>query len=109
MVDLVNYGLAGPRAPEIGKHGGTHLEPEEYHRKMCEKDTVIIDVRNHYEANIGRFDPPEGGAKMIDPMMRKSTEFPVWLDKEETKEMLRGKQVLMYCTGGVRCEIIILD
>ncbi len=36
--------------------------------------------------------------------MRKSTEFPVWLDKPETKEKLRGKQVLMYCTGGVRCE-----
>jgi len=36
--------------------------------------------------------------------MRKSTEFPVWLDKPETKEMLRGKQVLMYCTGGIRCE-----
>lgn len=80
------------------------MEPEDYHNKMCEKDTVIIDVRNHYEANIGRFNPPEGGAKMIDPMMRKSTEFPIWLDKKETKEMLRGKQVLMYCTGGVRCE-----
>ncbi|KAL9179614.1 hypothetical protein ACHAXT_008904 [Thalassiosira profunda] len=104
VVELVNYGLAGSRAPEIAKHGGTHLEPTAYHQKMCEKDTVIIDVRNHYEANIGRFDPPEGGAKMIDPMMRKSTEFPVWLDKKETKEMLRGKQVLMYCTGGVRCE-----
>jgi predicted sulfurtransferase len=51
---------------------------------------------------IGRFDPPKNGAQMIDPMMRKSTEFPVWLDKPETKEMLRGKQVLMYCTGGVR-------
>mmetsp|Transcript_2188 Transcript_2188/g.4045 ORF Transcript_2188/g.4045 Transcript_2188/m.4045 type:complete len:720 (+) Transcript_2188:76-2235(+) len=104
VVELVNYGLAGTRAPEIGSYGGTHLEPEDYHKKMCEKDTVIIDVRNHYEANIGRFDPPEGGAKMIDPMMRKSTEFPVWLDNPETKEMLKGKQVLMYCTGGVRCE-----
>ena len=102
VVELVNYGLAGSRAPEISKHGGTHLEPEDYHKKMCETDTVIIDVRNHYEANIGRFDPPKGGAKMIDPMMRKSTEFPIWLDKPETKEMLRGKQVLMYCTGGVR-------
>lgn len=104
VVELVNYGLAGSRAPEIAKHGGTHLEPKDYHQKMCEKDAVIIDVRNHYEANIGRFDPPEGGAQMIDPMMRKSTEFPMWLDKKETKEMLRGKQVLMYCTGGVRCE-----
>ncbi len=102
VVELVNYGLAGTRAPEIGNYGGTHLEPEDYHKKMCEKDTVIIDVRNHYEANIGRFDPPEGGAKMIDPLMRKSTEFPVWLDNPQTKEMLKGKQVLMYCTGGVR-------
>ena len=102
VVELVHYGLAGSRAPDLSAYGGTHLEPEEYHVKMCESDTVIIDVRNHYEANIGRFDPPVGGATMIDPMMRKSTEFPLWLDKKETKEMLRGKQVLMYCTGGVR-------
>ena len=105
VVELVNYGLAGSRAPPISKHGGTHLEPSDYHKKMCEKDTVIIDVRNHYEANIGRFAPPKEGAQMIDPKMRKSTEFPMWLDKPETKEMLRGKQVLMYCTGGVRCEM----
>jgi predicted sulfurtransferase len=37
-------------------------------------------------------------------MMRKSTEFPVWLDKPETREEMKGKQVLMYCTGGIRCE-----
>jgi hypothetical protein len=36
--------------------------------------------------------------------MRKSTEFPVWLDSEETKARLKGKQVAMYCTGGIRCE-----
>ena len=52
VVELVNYGLAGGRAPKIGQYGGTHLEPEEYHKKMCETDTVIIDVRNHYEANV---------------------------------------------------------
>ena len=100
VVELVNYGLAGSRAPPLSQHGGTHLEPTEYHKKMCESDTVIIDVRNHYEANIGRFNPPAGGAQMIDPKMRKSTEFPIWL--ENNKEKLRGKQVLMYCTGGVR-------
>lgn len=52
VVELVNYGLAGGRAPQIGQYGGTHLEPEDYHKKMCEEDTVIIDVRNHYEANV---------------------------------------------------------
>jgi len=104
VVELVNYGLAGKRAPTIAAHGGTHLEPAAYHDKMSDENTVVIDVRNHYEAKIGRFVPPVGGATVIDPGMRKSTEFPVWLDKKETKEMLRGKQVLMYCTGGVRCE-----
>ena len=96
--EIVNYGLGGSKAPPIGKTG-VHLEPEDYHIKMGEKDTVIIDVRNHYENNIGRLVPPETGAKYIDPNMRKSTEFPVWLDKPETKAMLKGKQVLMYCTG----------
>jgi len=103
VTEIVNYGLGGSKAPPIGKTG-VHLEPEDYHAKMGEKDTVIIDVRNHYEANIGKFVPPKEGAQYIDPNMRKSTEFPVWLDKPETKEMLKGKQVLMYCTGGVRCE-----
>lgn len=102
--ELVNYGLAGDRAPPLSKHGGIHLEPTDYHAKMLQSNTVIIDVRNHYETRIGHFDPPSGGAIMIDPKMRKSTEFPLWLDKQETKDMLRGKQVLMYCTGGVRCE-----
>ena len=101
--EIVNYGLAGERAPAI-QMSGVHLEPKDYHEKMREDNTVIIDVRNHYEAAIGKFKPPSTGAKYIDPMMRKSTEFPVWLDKPETKEMLKGKQVLMYCTGGVRCE-----
>jgi predicted sulfurtransferase len=99
--ELVNYGFTKTNLPPppLSKVGA-HLEPEEYHKKIQEKDTVIIDVRNHYEAAIGHFRPPEGGAKLIDPLMRKSTEFPCWLDKPETKEQLRGKQVLMYCTGG---------
>ncbi|GMI28877.1 hypothetical protein TeGR_g12088 [Tetraparma gracilis] len=101
--EIVNYGLGGAKAPPIDRTA-VHLEPAEYHEKMKESDTVIIDVRNHYEAIIGRFDPPPGGAKMLDPKMRKSTEFPVWLNKQSTKDELKGKQVLMYCTGGVRCE-----
>ena len=36
--------------------------------------------------------------------MRKSTDFKFWLDKPATQEKLKGKQVLLYCTGGVRCE-----
>lgn len=101
--ELVHYGLTRGQTPHIHKTG-EHLEPQQYHAKMQEKDTVIIDVRNHYEAAIGHFSPPSDGAQLVDPLMRKSTEFPVWLDKPETKEILKNKQVLMYCTGGVRCE-----
>ena len=111
VVELVHYGLDGTKAPPIAKFQGTHLEPKDYHAKLAQPNTVVIDVRNHYEAAIGRFVPPESsdpdegnGPQWLDPKMRKSTEFPVWLDKQETKEMMKGKQVLMYCTGGIRCE-----
>jgi len=93
-------------------------------------NTVVIDVRNHYETILGRFNgqmvtkkadegkgnqkvlndekkisvTKKNGAEYIDPLMRKSTDFPEWLSKPETKEKLQGKNVLMYCTGGVRCE-----
>ena len=45
-----------------------------------------------------------GGAKLINPEMRKSTDFPTWLARTETRTQLEGKSVLMYCTGGIRCE-----
>ena len=35
----------------------------------------------------------------------RSTDFPTWLKKPETQEQLKGKEILMYCTGGVRCEM----
>jgi predicted sulfurtransferase len=105
--ELVHYGLEGSKAPPIQLYSGTHLEPGEYHRKLGEPNTVVIDVRNHYEASIGHFEIPkdqEQSSTFLDPKMRKSTEFPVWLDQETTKDYLKGKQVLMYCTGGIRCE-----
>jgi UPF0176 acylphosphatase like domain len=93
VLELVHYGLEGDKAPPIHKYHGTHLEPKEYHAKLADKETVVIDVRNHYEAVIGRFDPPN--SKWLDPKMRKSTSFPVWLDDPNTKKELANKQVLM--------------
>ncbi|GMI24705.1 hypothetical protein TeGR_g1883, partial [Tetraparma gracilis] len=101
--ELVFYGVGEQEAPL--DQGGVHLEPKEYHEKMKEKNTVIVDVRNAYEAEIGNFTGQgAGGAEYIDPKMRKSTDFKAWLDRPETQEKLEGKTVMMYCTGGVRCE-----
>ena len=108
--------------------GGVHLDAKDYHEMLKQKDAVVIDVRNHYEAAIGRFDgqmenavsakkdedtgTAEGcnkegnvaGATYIDPKMRKSTDFTSWLAEPETKQKLEGKTVMMFCTGGIRCE-----
>lgn len=95
--------------------GGIHLDAKEYHEMLKKSDAVVIDVRNHYEAAIGRFDGQMGrdgdgsdnggddekktGAKYIDPKMRKSTDFTSWLEQPETKQKLEGKTVMMFCTG----------
>jgi predicted sulfurtransferase len=102
--ELVAYGLSGEKAPSLNYSNAKHLEADEYHKLMEAKDTVIIDVRNAYESAIGHFQPPEGGAELLDPKMRNSHEFPKWLNMDETKEKLKGKKVMMYCTGGIRCE-----
>ena len=62
---------------------------------MKDPEAVIIDVRNAYESAIGNFQPPKGGATLIDPKMRNSIEFPKWLNSEETQKKLTGKKVLV--------------
>ena len=102
--ELVAYGMADELAPTLTTSRARHVEADEYHELMTDKDAVIIDVRNAYESAIGHFQPPPDGATLIDPKMRNSYEFPKWLNAPETREQLHGKKVLMYCTGGIRCE-----
>lgn len=108
--ELVFYDIKEKEAPlrpgEEKPAGGVHLDAEAYHEMLKKDNAVVIDVRNHYETIIGRFDGQEkaGGATYIDPKMRKSTDFKTWLAKEETQEKLKDKTVLMFCTGGIRCE-----
>lgn len=102
--ELVAYGLSGDKAPSLKDFAGEHLEADAYHEAMMDENTVIVDVRNQYESAIGGFRPPPGGAELIDPQMRNSIEFPKWLNDPSTQQKLNGKKVLMYCTGGIRCE-----
>ena len=77
---------------------GIMLDPHQFRERMMEKDAVLVDVRNAYETNIGAFP----GA--LDPKTRTFADFHQLLQKDETRSALQGKDVLMYCTGGVRCE-----
>ena len=80
-----------------GKHG--HLSPEEFHRALAEENIVIIDTRNDYEVAIGKFQ----GA--VDPGIKKFHEFPEYVAQSNIP---KDKKVLMYCTGGIRCEKALL-
>lgn len=76
--------------------GGRYLEPHEWKNVLeSEKDYILIDVRNNYESKIGHFE----GA--ITPDVEHFYDFPEWLDQFEAN---KDKKVLMYCTGGIRCE-----
>jgi predicted sulfurtransferase/23S rRNA-/tRNA-specific pseudouridylate synthase len=60
-------------------------------------DTILIDCRNTKEHAIGNF-----GATAINPNTTTFNQFPKWVHDNQHK--LKGKNVLMYCTGGIRCE-----
>lgn len=75
---------------------GNYLKPAEFLEKMQEENTVILDARNDYEFDVGHF----RGA--IRPDIRTFRELPQWV--RDNKELFEGKQVLTYCTGGIRCE-----
>lgn len=100
VTEIVTYGFNAKDAPLDMR--GTHLPPVEFHQALANPNSVVIDVRNFNETIIGKFAPPGGEGKVLDPCMRRSTEFPDWID--ENRKKLEGKQVLMYCTAGVRCE-----
>lgn len=77
------------------KDTAPHLSPTEWKRMIEEEDVVLFDVRNRYESDVGRFK----GA--IRPQIENFRELPQILPQYEA---LKDRKVLMYCTGGIRCE-----
>ena len=75
---------------------GKHLNAVQYNEALENPDTIIVDMRNYYESEIGRFQ------KAIIPNVETSREL-----LPEVRSILEGsenKKVLLYCTGGIRCE-----
>lgn len=75
---------------------GRHLNAEEWNEAIDSGKAVVVDIRNHYESEIGHFE----GAKL--PQAETFRE-----ELPEVLEMLKGKEdqkILLYCTGGIRCE-----
>lgn len=75
---------------------GVHLGAKEFNEMMAHPDAVIIDFRNHYESEVGHFQ---------NAVLPDVDTFREQLPKvaEEFKDN-KDKPILMYCTGGIRCE-----
>ena len=76
---------------------GKHLKADEFNQLIDDPNTILIDMRNHYETEVGHFK----GAIIPDVDTFRDS-LPVIED-----EILKGnedKNIVMYCTGGIRCE-----
>lgn len=75
---------------------GKYLKAKEYNELSEQPGTIIVDMRNHYEYEVGHF---ENAIEVPSDTFRE--QLPMAVD------MLKGnedKNIIMYCTGGIRCE-----
>tara|TARA_B100001250_G_scaffold199998_1_gene171514 strand:- start:118 stop:1152 length:1035 start_codon:yes stop_codon:yes gene_type:complete len=75
---------------------GIHLDASEFNKALENHDSVVVDMRNYYESEVGHFH------NAILPDVERSKDL-----LPEVKKLLQNdkdKEVLLYCTGGIRCE-----
>ena len=77
---------------------GNKIKPENWNNLITDNDTILIDVRNDFEVEMGSF------RGSIDPKTKSFTEFKSYL-KDNLSEA-KDKKIAMFCTGGIRCEKI---
>ena len=95
--EIVTLGRPG-LAPD--KDLDHHLSPKDWHQALQDPNTLVIDTRNDYEVEIGKF------KQAVDPNISNFQEFTKYLKDEQVP---KDKKILIYCTGGIRCEKAILD
>jgi UPF0176 protein len=76
---------------------GVHLKAEEFNSLLNDPNTIVVDMRNHYESEIGHF---KGAITPDVDTFRES--LPII--ENQLAAHKEGKNLLMYCTGGIRCE-----
>lgn len=115
--------LGNPKVVPPTLKDSSHLSPKEWNEFIKTKNPIVLDVRNDYEMNLGKF------KTALDWKMKEFTEFPelvknltanenydseptdaVNLNTQSSKhkaldtKINKNQPILMYCTGGIRCE-----
>lgn len=76
---------------------GIHLKAKEFNQLLEDPNTIVVDMRNHYESEIGHF------TNAIKPDVDTFRES-LPIIEEQLSAHKQDKKLLMYCTGGIRCE-----
>ena len=76
---------------------GKHVNAHKFNTLLSDKNTICVDMRNHYESEIGHFD------SAITPDVDTFRDS-LSIIEEELADHKEDKKLLMYCTGGIRCE-----
>ena len=76
---------------------GVHLNAREFNKILEDPNTIVVDFRNHYESEVGHF------VGAITPDVQTLRES-LPIINEQLKEFKEDKNLVMYCTGGIRCE-----
>lgn len=75
---------------------GKYVDAREFNRLTEDPGTIVVDMRNHYEYEVGHF---EQAIEVPSDTFREQLPMAVELLKEH-----KDKNIIMYCTGGIRCE-----
>ncbi len=75
---------------------GIHVNAREFNQLAEDPNTVIVDMRNHYESEVGRF--KNAVCPDVDTFREELQHV------EDLMKDQKGKNLVMYCTGGIRCE-----
>lgn len=86
----------GTEKLDVEKLKGTHVNYKDWNKLINESETLLLDVRNSFEVDIGTF---KGS---INPVTKNFSEFKKFIDNNLKKEKTR--KIAMFCTGGIRCE-----
>ncbi len=76
---------------------GIHVDAATFNELIEREDTVLVDMRNHYESEIGHF---KNAVTPDVDTFRDSLD----LIEDDLKDHKENKKLVMYCTGGIRCE-----
>jgi UPF0176 protein len=91
---IVADGITDPAFNMANK--GHYVNAQEFNQLSNEADTIVVDMRNHYEYEVGHF---ENAIEIPSDTFREQLPMAVAMLEDQ-----KDKNIIMYCTGGIRCE-----